>query len=178
MDGNEMVSKDKENLYQTGFNPTIKLDRKLIFSSSEKHNLWEFFSNNFLLFKFYPSGIEIEKELESMHKMIKIFENWKSLISAKKMSLIDFCKAIEKFTFHAETQDYRLKAIYKYKSLRKEVDSRKHSLKSDIVNDQIPDLKSETLNQNLGKGCGIEEKLKTRRELALKRRKLLLINRE
>ncbi|KAH8583808.1 uncharacterized protein ELE39_001554 [Cryptosporidium sp. chipmunk genotype I] len=177
---------NKEHFHQTNLNPTVKLNRKLIFSSNEKNNLWDFFSSNFLLFKFYPSGSEIEEELKSIHEVIKVFENWKSLISTKRMSLFDFCKTIEKLTFHAETQDYRLRAVFKYKSIKKEmnfnfsssklrsINSKEHADQNEIASDQNSSSKSEEPNQNLEGSSEIEEKLRIRRELALKRRKLLL----
>lgn len=172
---NNNISENIEHFQQKIISPTVKFNGKLIFSSNEKNNLWEFFSNHFLSFKFYPLGSEIEEELNSIHKMIKIFENWKSTVSTKKMSLIDFCKTIEKYTLHTQTQDYRLRALYKYKSIRK-VDSERHTGRSKMVNDHVPDLKLDNPNQNLESKCGIDEKLKARREMALKRRKLLLTN--
>ncbi|EAK89061.1 hypothetical protein [Cryptosporidium parvum Iowa II] len=188
MDANNIVPENIKHIQQQSLNPTTTLNKKLIFSSNERNNLWDLFSSNFLLFKFYPSGNEIEEELKSIHEMIKVFENWKSLISTKKMSLFDFCKTIEKFTFHTETQDYRLRTVFNYKSIKsgmhsnmsnyefRPISSKEHTDQRNIVGDQNDDSKSINSNQNLDTSCGIEEKLKAKRELALKRRKLLLTN--
>ncbi|KAK9173572.1 Uncharacterized protein cmbei_3002610 [Cryptosporidium meleagridis] len=189
MDSNNIVPENIENIQQQSLNPTTTLNRKSIFSNNERYNLWDLFSSNFLSFKFYPSRNEIEEELKSIHEMIKIFENWKSLISIKKMSLFDFCKTIEKFTFHTETQDYRLRTVYKYKSFKsgivsnmsnyefRPINFKEHADQRNIVSDQNDDSKSIKPNQNLDTSCGIEKRLKAKRELALKRRKLLLTNR-
>lgn len=186
MDINITTPGNTENVHQTAINPTIKLDRRLIFSSNEEHNIWEMFSSNLLSFKHYPSGNDIEEEVKSVHEIIRIFENWKSQISTKKMSLFDFCKAIEKLSFHTETQDYRLRAIHKYKLLKRGMNSNMSSKQPDQINskgdihsdmlDQMSALKSAGDKQSLESDSGIREMLNARRELALKKRRLLLIN--
>lgn len=189
MDSNITTLGNTENSHETTPNPTVKLDRRFIFSSNEKHNLWELFSNSLLLFKPYPSVDDIEEEVKSIHEIIGVFEEWKSQISAKKMSLSDFCKSIEKFTFHAETQDYRLRAIHKYKLLKKNMNFNSSNKKpepaksedgahNDLPDDQVSDLKFSENYRGLEGDHGIREMLNAKRELALKKRKLLLINRE
>ncbi|KAJ1607654.1 hypothetical protein OJ253_2267 [Cryptosporidium canis] len=176
-----------ENAHQPVLNPTITLDRKHIFSN-DKHNLWELFSERFLSFTLYPLKNDTPEEIKSVHEVMKIFENWRSLLSTKKMSLVDFCKVIEKLSFHIEAQDYRLKAIYKYKSIKKNMISNQSSTelrpnpnysvqRNYKLDSKTTDLGHNENQQSLESSYGIIEMLNTKRELALKKRKLLLTER-
>ncbi|KAK6589278.1 hypothetical protein RS030_213417 [Cryptosporidium xiaoi] len=100
-------------------NLNIKVSRESLFEDTNKDSIWELFTDKFLEFKDYPCNDSVEKEVKSLFGVIKIFEDWKSKTYPMNVTMIDFLKLVERHTLHAEAQDYRIKAIQKYKSTNK-----------------------------------------------------------
>ncbi|KAF7458633.1 hypothetical protein HWI79_718 [Cryptosporidium felis] len=162
----------------------IDLYSKRVFSNTEKYNIWELFTNDLLQPKHYPSASEADEEIRSIQDLIRVFEHWKSQLSNDKISLVDFCRIIERNTLQSDIQDYRVNLIQRYKRLINEIEESKTNLPNFEVESSNADASNELNDPDIISSASsmqtnsisseVENKLKLRKEFALKKRKLLL----
>ena len=168
--------------------PNFKVTRETLFGNTDKSSIWELFINKFFEFDNYPSENNLEDEVRSLFFVIKAFEDWKSETYPINIGTIDFFKLVERHTLHFETQDCRVRAIKKYKEINKGDDILTKNVSSiyteagqkyEDVNDcLIKDPENEDRSvcefKDSASKFAIDDLLKSKKEMALHRRRLLL----